>query len=139
MPTITISDKIYRLLEQRARKSQRTFDDVLNDVLRRGLSPYPDTIATSPQETLPSHYAAEVALARHNYKIFKQQLPELLKEHADEYVAFRHGQLVGFGQDKKALWHQIREQYGSGGILVMHVTETPRVINLPFRSIRKVQ
>jgi hypothetical protein len=119
--------------------TQRALDDVLDDALRRGLSPCPDTIPAPTPEAPASHHAAELALARHNYKVFKQQLPELLKEHADEYVAFRNGKIAGFGQDKKALWHQIREQYGPGGILVMQVTETPRVINVTLRSVRKVK
>src|SRR5262245_59419554 len=116
MPTVTISEKAYQLLEQRAQMTQRSLDDVLDDVLQRELSPYPDVISASVPETTASHYAAELALARHNYASFKQQLPELLKEHAGEYVAFRHGEIVDFGQDKKTLWHQIREQYGPGGI-----------------------
>jgi hypothetical protein len=139
MPTITISDETYHLLEQQAKITQRTPEDVLNDVLRRELSPYPDAISTSVPEVPASHHAAELALARHNYAIFKQRLPELLKEHAGEFVALRHGQIVGFGKDKKALWYQIRNQYGSSGILVMEVTETPRVMHVSFQSIRKVQ
>ena len=139
MPTITISDKIYRLLEQRARMTQCAVDDVLDDVLQRELSPYPDAISASATDLPPSHYATEIALAERNYAIFKQQLPELVKEHAGEYVAFRYGKIAGFGQDKKALWRQIREQYGPGGILVMQITETPHMMNLPLQSIHKVQ
>ena len=138
MPTITISDDVYQLLEQRAQMTQRTPEDILNDVVRRELSPYPRVIASSASETPASHHATEVALAQHNYTIFRQQLPELLKEHAGEYVAIRHGQIVGFGQDKKALWYQTRDQFGPGGILVMEVTETPRVVHISFSQVSKV-
>ena len=138
MPTVTISDEAYHLLERQAQITQRKLEDVLDDVLRQELSPYPDAISPSALDAPASRHAAELALARSNYAIFKQRLPELLKEHAGDYVALRHGQIVGFGPDKKALWYQIREQHGPGGILVMEVTETPSVIHVSHRSISKV-
>jgi hypothetical protein len=137
MPTITISDDVYQLLEQQAKMTQRTPEDILNEVVRRELSPYPGAIAPSASEMPASHHATEVAIAQHNYTIFRQQLPELLKEHAGEFVALRHGQIVGFGRDKKALWHQTRGQYGPGGILVMEVTETPRVVHISFSRVSR--
>jgi hypothetical protein len=139
MPTITVSADVYQLLERQAQITRRTAEEVLDDVVRRELSPYPGRIATSTSGTPASHHAAETALAQHNYTIFRQQLPELIKEHAGEYVAIRHGSIVGFGQDKKALWYQIREQYGPGGILVMEVTDTPRIAHVSFNHISKVQ
>jgi hypothetical protein len=139
MPTITIADDTYHLLERQAQLTEQTPEDILNDVLRRQLSPYPDVISTPAPEKAASRHATELALAQHNYTIFIQRLPELLKEHSGDYVALRRGQIVGFGQDKKALWYQTREQYGPGGILVMEVTETPRLVNLSFRSLSKAR
>lgn len=138
MPTITISDDLYQLLEQQAQITQRTPEEILDDLVRRELSPYPMEIASSALGMAASHHATEVALAQHNYTIFRQQLPELLKGHVGEFVALWHGQIVGFGQDKKILWSQIRSQYGPGGILVMEVTETPRIVHISFNRVSKV-
>jgi hypothetical protein len=139
MHTINISDEVYRLLEERARAMRCAPDDLLNDIIQKAFSPSSDPAPVSPQNGQVSHRVYEEAQAKQNFAVFQQRLPELLKEHAGEYVAFRHGNIVGYGKDKKALWYEIREQYGPGSILVMEVTETPRVINLPFHSIHKVR
>ena len=135
MPTIYLSDDVYQLLERQAQATQCSPEKLLDDVMRRELSPYPSEIATP--KTSASHQATEVALAQHNYTIFREQLSELLKEHAGEFVALRHGQIVGFGQDKKALWHHTREHYGPGGILVLEVIETPRVVHISLNQVSK--
>jgi hypothetical protein len=70
-----------------------------------------------------SRYAIEHDIYERNLKLFDRLLPELLKEHKGEYVAIRHEQVVGFGNDLWALQEKIRNDYGpGGGLLVAQVS-----------------
>src|SRR5215212_2009508 len=104
MRAIKISDHSYRLLEQRARALDRSPEDVLDDLVQKELSSNSAEASLYHQNGQSSHRVLEEMLARQNFAVFQQRLPELLKEHAGEYAAMRHGEIVGFGHDKKLLW-----------------------------------
>lgn len=127
MRIITISDETYHVLEQQARTTGRHIDDILDDVVRQAFGG--EASASIPAPELPSnaHQAFEQELLRRNLATFNRLLPEFLKDHADEYVALRHGEVVGFSHDKRALWRQVHDTHGRGGILIMQVTTSPAV------------
>jgi hypothetical protein len=131
MPTITISDDVYQLLERQAQSIGCAPDELLNHLIRQQFAPAPDINAQQPSTaSSASYHATEQALAEQNLATFKQLLPDLLQAHKDEYVAIRHGDVVGFGPNGKTLWYKMCARYGVGGILVMKVTDTPRVAHI---------
>jgi hypothetical protein len=130
MPTITISDDVYQLLEQQAQLIGCAPDELLDHFIRQQFAPAPDNSQQLSTASSASYHATERALAEQNLEAFKQLLPDLLQNHKDEYVAIRHGYVVGFGPDGKTLWYKMCARHGVGGILVMKVTDTPRIIHI---------
>ena len=70
------------------------------------------------------------------YRAFKQQLPELLKTHRGNYVAFHEGRLVDSGDDELALASRVWAEYSYHPIHIGRVTELPPLVRMPsFRAI----
>src|SRR2546423_922403 len=112
MPTITITDEFYQLLQHRAQTTDCTPDDVLEFILWQEFAAGQNSDASSPPLTKPtSKYALEHDIYQHNIAAFSRMLPDLLESHKGEYVAIRHEQVVGFGQDPAALWQEVRTRY----------------------------
>lgn len=124
MPTITISDEFYRLLERKAQATNSVPEDVLEFILWNEFTSGQARQTLELGLTKPtSPYALEYELYQRNIAAFSRLLPELLREHQDEYVAIRNEQVVGFGHDATTLWQTTRDQYdSSGGLLVTKVS-----------------
>ncbi len=73
-----------------------------------------------------------------NIAAFSDQLPQLLHEFRDEYVAFFQGNLVDHDKDFQSLHSRIRQQFGRQPVLLRQVTgESERIRT--FRSPRIVR
>ncbi len=63
---------------------------------------------------------------------FRAMLPELLTQHADQYVALHQGQVVDHDADRVALVVRLDKTYPDTVVLVKYVTAKPdRVIRMP--------
>lgn len=69
---------------------------------------------------------------------FQQLLPELLKTHADKFVAIKGNQVVDSDADESALAQRTRE-HGVRPIFIERVTTTPTIIELPSQQKRGEQ
>ncbi|NJO84210.1 MAG: hypothetical protein HC828_16430 [Blastochloris sp.] len=134
MRIITISDETYAVLEQQARTTGRHIDDILDDIVHQTFGGESCTPATPPKPQPNSDHANEQVFLQRNLATFNRLLPELLNDHADEYVALRHGEVVGFSHDKRALWREVYDTHGRGGILIMQVTTSPAVKHFSART-----
>ena len=133
MPTITVTDEFYQLLQQRAQATDCTPDDVLEFILWQEFAARQNRNISTPPLTKPtSKYALEHDIYQRNVEVFSRALPDLLETHKGEYVAIRHEQIVGFGHDPTALWQEIRNTYGTGGGLL--VTQVSTMANFVLTS-----
>ena len=70
------------------------------------------------------------------YQAFLQCLPDLLKTHRGQYVAFHGGQMVDSGDDELALASRVWNKYGYVPIHVGLVTELAPLAQMPsFREV----
>ena len=87
------------------------------------------SIETLPAPVLPSPPASKF---RQEQKAFLHLLPELLRTHANQYVAIHDGQVVGSGADQIEVAERAYARFGYIPILVTFVTDQPRpVIRVP--------
>ena len=59
---------------------------------------------------------------------FRTALPELLKEHAGQWVVFADGTVVGFYEDEDSAYRAAMQEYGPGGgfVIARVVQEQPQ-------------
>jgi hypothetical protein len=66
---------------------------------------------------------------REQTKLLEQQIPELMKEHAGEWVLFQDGQVLGFYADESTPYVEGAKRFGlEGGFVIARVepmTEVP--------------
>lgn len=66
-----------------------------------------------------------------NHAAFQQKLAELLETHADQFVAFFNGELVGIGADQMELKREMYAKFGYVNMLITKVTTQLRVVHIP--------
>jgi len=66
---------------------------------------------------------------------FRKLHPDLLTKYKGQYVAIHNGQVVGYNQDARELYLQMRKQYGHIAVLIRLVSDRVEQ-ELVFRSPR---
>ncbi|HYH66164.1 MAG TPA: hypothetical protein VD866_15835 [Urbifossiella sp.] len=88
-------------------------------------------MATAMIESAPAMTEAETAIWESEKAAFRAMLPELLRTHAEQYVAVHHGRVVASGTDKTAVALAAYETCGYLPIPVLLVTDgPPRIVHL---------
>lgn len=78
----------------------------------------------------------QLSLTQADHDAFLRLLPELLKDHRDEWVAIHQSQVVAFGGEFGELVEQLRAR-GYRRFYVQKVQESLRVIQLPLEVISR--
>jgi hypothetical protein len=82
---------------------------------------------------LPFPILPEIAQAQ---ETFRRALPQLLKEHPGQWVAYCGERQVGFAKSKTALYQAcLRQGYRRGQFLVRCIEPAPDVITMGVREI----
>ena len=72
----------------------------------------------------------ETPLAREQ-RAFQQQLPQLLRRYAGQYVAFQGGRVVASDRDDEALAARMFARVGDALFYIARVEKTPSVYEIP--------
>jgi len=83
---------------------------------------------TKPRTDPTAHLAAEEAA-------FRRKLPQLLKRYRGQYVALRHGRVIGHGPDDGALAGQMYRKLGKVPFFIAKVQREPIVYEFPSPEI----
>ena len=66
---------------------------------------------------------------------FRRMLPQLLKTHRGEYVAFHGGRMVGHSSDDEELASRMFKEPGDAAFYIARVEETPAACDVPSPEI----
>jgi hypothetical protein len=72
------------------------------------------SVPTKPRTDPTAHLAAEEAA-------FRRKLPQLLKQYRGQYVALRHGRVIGHGPDDEALAGRVQDKLGKKPFYIARV------------------
>ena len=117
--TIELDDDLYALIEAQARLRDVSPSALVQQMLRSQIDELQQQISLESQR---------------NWDIFRENLPDLLRDHAGQCVAIVEGQIVGFGSDRIALLKDMRARYGRIHILVTEVASQLRKRYMPHRK-----
>ena len=103
-----------------------------------------EPLSSSDFTHLPATMASEVKATAHeqvppeippgitrSVAAFRRDLPELLNEHAGEWVAYHHEDCVGFGGSKTQLYKECLSHFGRGEFIVEFVEPEDPYTELP--------
>lgn len=121
--TITVSNKVYQRIVEKAKQSRTDVSALVNDVVANAF--VPETSAKNPaQEKMMQEVEA-----------YQQMHPQLVEKYAGQFVAIHNGQLVDHDSDKEALFARIKERFPNQVVLQRQVLENPDPV-FHFRSPR---
>jgi predicted transcriptional regulator len=106
MPTIAIEPELYKRVEEAARASRASENEVLAEALRQFF-----------WELDRRKISAES-------KAYQQQHAKIKMQYLGQYVAMDGGQVVDHDSDFAVLRHRIRERFGRTAIMIARVEET---------------
>jgi len=121
--TITVPNKIFRQIAQKAKQNRKNVSDIVEDVVTNTFS----------QQISPSNPAREKMLQE--IDAYKNMHASLVKTYLGQFVAIYNGQLVDHDPDKNVLFLRIKERFPNQIVLQRQVLADPDPI-LHFRSPR---
>src|SRR5437667_1196748 len=68
-------------------------------------------------------------------KAFERQLPKLLRQYREQFVALLEGRVVDHDADDEALAARMFARFGDAPFYIAHVTQRPRIYDLPSPEV----
>lgn len=81
----------------------------------------------------------EEAAIEQEHAAFEKMLPELLQKYEGRVVALYQGQVVDVGDDRMTVWAKARKQLGQVPVYVQTVEFPPRIVNMPYRRVVRLE
>lgn len=120
--TVIIPQHLYERVQQIAQRQYRDVNEVVTEMLEKGISPWEDTTWTTPER-------------EREKEAFQRLHDALLKKHKGEYAAIYNSQLIDHDRDRTALFKRIEENYPDQYVLIRPVNPMPEIV-YEHRSIR---
>jgi hypothetical protein len=123
---IQLPEDIYKAILKQASKQQKTPDNLVTEwvasYLNNGVREEDDSLIAFEREV----------------EAFESLKPQLMKEHAGEYVAIHNGEVVAAGEDKFQVSQKVREQLGMVIYYVELVSDDPpRTVRMPSFKVSR--
>ncbi|GIL14955.1 MAG: hypothetical protein BroJett039_01280 [Chloroflexota bacterium] len=101
------------------------------------LAEYERLVAQRAQENASAWRAEQERIFKREQAAFIRMQPELLKTHRGKFVAIHNERLVDSDADEFALANRVYDRFGYRTLLIMPVTERPRIVHI--RSPKRVK
>jgi antitoxin (DNA-binding transcriptional repressor) of toxin-antitoxin stability system len=93
--------------------------------------PYEQFTAWREHEQAKTWQAEQASILERERAVFERLKPELLKTHADKWVAILDGKFVDSDDEEDTLVKRVYSKYGYRTIFVEQVTEVPHIYDFP--------
>jgi hypothetical protein len=107
MDTIVLEPNLRAWLEQDAEQDTRSINDLINEAVAQYL-----------RERQQAKLDREIAA-------YEAMHPQLVLDHAGEWVAIHRQELVDHDHDRVALYRRIRSRYGRTSVLIRQIMDDP--------------
>lgn len=116
--TIQLPQDLYETVRKQAKAQQKTADSLVVEWVS-------ERVDETEKSEINQAFEREIAA-------FEQLKPTLLEQYAGQYVAIYQGNVVGSGDEKLTLLHEVRERLGRVVCYIEKVVPiSPRTVRIP--------